>query len=85
MIKATGSTYRVTATSIVNGEATSVKFDMPERDTKAAKRIAAEQLGVKASRVIVDIERETWTIDVDATRDDFTSALRGAFIQYDFV
>ena len=61
------NTYHVTATASVSGEVKRYKFDTDKRDAKAAKKSVADELGIPASKVIVDfkLEKKNFVINTD--------------------
>jgi hypothetical protein len=61
------NTYHVTATASVSGEVKRYTFDTDKRDAKAAKKSVADELGIPASKIIVDfkLEKKNFVINTD--------------------
>lgn len=76
--------YHVTAIAVKDGAPVSVTFDAEARDARAAKKFAAEQLGVKASQVLVSFELEKREFIIDCSYDALMNALGAANIGVGF-
>lgn len=61
------NSYHVAATASVSGEVKRYTFDTDKRDAKAAKKSVADELGIPASKVIVDFkpEKKKFVIETD--------------------
>lgn len=61
------NSYHVTATASVSGEVKRYTFDTDKRDAKAAKKSVADELGIPASKIIVDfkLEKKNFVINTD--------------------
>ena len=67
--------YHVTAIAVRDGAPVSITFDAEERDARAAKKFAAEKLGVKASQVLVSFELEKREFIINCSYDTLMDAL----------
>ena len=76
--------YHVTAIAVKDGAPVSITFDAEERDARAAKRFAAEQMGVKASNVLVSFELEKREFIINCGYDELMNALGAADIEVAF-
>lgn len=76
--------YHVTAISVKDGAPVSVTFDANERNARDAKKIAADELGVKASQVLVSFELEKREFVIDCGYDALMNALDAANIGVSF-
>ena len=72
--------YHVTAIAVKDGAPVSVTFEASERNAREAKKFAAEQLGVKASQVLVSFELEKREFIIDCSYDALMNALADANI-----
>lgn len=61
------NSYHVTATASVSGEVKRYTFDTDKRDARAAKKSVADELGIPASKIIVDfkLEKKNFVIETD--------------------
>ena len=76
--------YHVTAIAVKDGSPISITFDTESRDARAAKKFAAEQMGVKASNVLVSFELEKREFIIDCGYDELMNALGAANIEVAF-
>ena len=76
--------YHVTAIAVKDGSPVSIAFDTEVRDARAAKKFAAEKLGVKASNVLVSFELEKRAFIIDCSYDELMNALVAANIEVAF-
>ena len=76
--------YHVTAIAVKDGAPVSIAFDAEARDARAAKKFAAEKLGVKASQVLVSFELEKREFIIDCSYDALMNALGDAGIGVGF-
>lgn len=76
--------YHVTAIAVKDGAPVSITFDAEARDARAAKKFAAEALGVKASNVLVSFELEKREFIIDCSYDELMNALGAANIEVAF-
>ena len=76
--------YHVTAIAVKDGAPISITFDTEVRDARAAKKFAAEQMGVKASNVLVSFELEKREFIIDCGYDALMNALEAANIEVAF-
>lgn len=72
--------YNITAIAVKDGAPVSIAFDAEARDARAAKKFAAEKLGVKASQVLVSFELEKREFIIDCDYDELMNALGAANI-----
>lgn len=72
--------YHITAIAVKDGAPVSITFDAEERDARAAKKFAAEKLGVKASQVLVSFELEKREFIINCSYDALLNALGDAHI-----
>lgn len=72
--------YHVTAIAVKDGTPVSIAFDANERNAREAKKFAAEQLGVKASQVLVSFELEKREFIINCSYDALLNALGDANI-----
>jgi len=72
--------YHITAIAVKDGAPVSITFDAEERDARAAKKFAAEKLGVKASQVLVSFELEKREFIINCSYDALMDALGDANI-----
>ena len=72
MIKATITEYKATGVALMDdGEAKSFSFSIRQKDTRKAKKIVAEKLGVPAAKVLVQFEKVQEVHTLDISKDDF--------------
>ena len=76
--------YHVTAIAVKDGAPVSVTFEASERNAREAKKFAAEQLGVKASQVLVSFELEKREFIINCSYDALMNALGDAGIGVGF-
>lgn len=76
--------YHITAIAVKDGAPVSITFDAEGRDARAAKKFAAEKLGVKASQVLVSFELEKREFIIDCSYDALMNALGAADIEISF-
>lgn len=76
--------YHITAIAVKDGAPVSIAFDAEARDARAAKKFAAEQMGVKASQVLVSFELEKREFIIDCSYDTLMNALGAANIEVAF-
>ena len=76
--------YHITAIAVKDGAPVSIAFDAEARDARAAKKFAAEKLGVKASQVLVSFELEKREFIIDCSYDALMNALGAANISVAF-
>ena len=76
--------YHVTAIAVKDGSPVSITFDTEARDARAAKKFAADQMGVKASNVLVSFELEKRVFIIDCSYDALMNALGAADIEVAF-
>lgn len=76
--------YNITAIAVKDGSPVSITFDAEARDARAAKKFAAEKLGVKASQVLVSFELEKREFIIDCSYDALMNALGAANIEVTF-
>lgn len=76
--------YHITAIAVKDGAPVSITFDAEARDARAAKKFAAEKLGVKASQVLVSFELEKRAFTINCTYDELMNALGAANIEVYF-
>lgn len=76
--------YHVTAIAVKDGTPVSITFDANERNARDAKKFAAEQMGVKASQVLVSFELEKRAFTINCTYDELMNALNAANIEVAF-
>lgn len=72
--------YHVTAIAVKDGVPVSITFDANERNARDAKKFAADELGVKASQVLVSFELEKREFIIDCGYDELMNALEAAHI-----
>lgn len=72
--------YHVTAIAVKDGSPVSITFDANERNARDAKKFAANELGVKASQVLVSFELEKRAFTIACTYDELMNALSAADI-----
>lgn len=72
--------YNITAIAVKDGAPVSITFEADARDARAAKKFAAEKLGVKASQVLVSFELEKREFIIDCGYDELINALEAAHI-----
>lgn len=72
--------YHITAIAVKDGAPVSITFDAEARDARAAKKFAAEKLGVKASQVLVSFELEKREFIINCSYDALMNALGAANI-----
>lgn len=72
--------YHITAIAVKDGTPVSITFDAEARDARAAKKFAAEKLGVKASQVLVSFELEKREFIINCSYDELMNALGAANI-----
>lgn len=72
--------YHVTAIAVKDGAPVSITFDANERNARDAKKFAADELGVKASQVLVSFELEKREFIIDCGYDELMNALEAANI-----
>ena len=72
--------YHVTAIAVKDGAPVSVTFEASERNAREAKKFAADELGVKASQVLVSFELEKREFIIDCSYDALLEALGDANI-----
>lgn len=83
-IKCKVNSYQVTGIAIIDGTPQSVTFESPFRDARMAKKMIAENLGVKASQVLVNFELHKRTFTINCTYDVLMNALGAADIPVEF-
>lgn len=76
--------YHITAIAVKDGAPVSITFDAEARDARAAKKFAAEKLGVKASQVLVSFELEKREFIINCSYDELMNALGAANIEVAF-
>ena len=76
--------YNITAIAVKDGAPVSVTFEADERNARAAKKFAADQMGVKASQVLVSFELEKREFIIDCSYDELMNALGAANIEVAF-
>ena len=76
--------YHITAIAVKEGQPVSITFDAETRDARAAKKFAAEKLGVKASQVLVSFELEKREFIINCSYDALLNALGDANIKVAF-
>ena len=76
--------YHITAIAVKDGAPVSITFEAEARDARAAKKFAAEKLGVKASQVLVSFELEKREFIIDCSYDALMNALGAANIEVAF-
>ena len=76
--------YHVTAIAVKDGSPVSITFDANERNARDAKKFAAEQMGVKASQVLVSFELEKREFIINCSYDELINALEAAHIDVAF-
>ena len=76
--------YHVTAIAVKDGSPVSITFDTEARDARAAKKFAADHMGVKASNVLVSFELEKRVFIIDCSYDALMTALGAADIEVAF-
>ena len=76
--------YHITAIAVKDGTPVSITFDAEARDARAAKKFAAEKLGVKASQVLVSFELEKREFIINCSYDELMNALGAANIVVGF-
>lgn len=76
--------YHVTAIAVKDGAPVSITFDANERNAREAKKFAADELGVKASQVLVSFELEKREFIIDCGYDELMNALGAANIDVAF-
>lgn len=76
--------YHITAIAVKDGAPVSITFDAEARDARVAKKFAAEELGVKASQVLVSFELEKREFIIECGYDALLSALESANIGVTF-
>ena len=76
--------YHVTAIAVKDGSPISITFDTEVRDARAAKKFAAEQMGVKASNVLISFELEKREFIINCGYDELMNALEAADIEVAF-
>lgn len=72
--------YNITAIAVKDGAPVSITFEADARDARAAKKFAAEKLGVKASQVLVSFELDKREFIIDCDYDELMNALGAANI-----
>lgn len=72
--------YHITAIAVKDGAPVSITFEAEARDARAAKKFAAEKLGVKASQVLVSFELEKIEFVINCSYDTLMDALGAANI-----
>lgn len=72
--------YHITAIAVKDGAPVSITFEAEARDARAAKKFAAEKLGVKASQVLVSFELEKIEFIINCSYDALLDALGDANI-----
>ena len=73
--------YHVTAIAVKDGVPVSITFDADERNARDAKKFAANELGVKASQVLVSFELEKREFIINCSYDTLMNALSDASIE----
>lgn len=76
--------YHVTAIAVKGGAPVSITFDANERNARDAKKFAADELGVKASQVLVSFELDKRAFIIDCSYDELMNALEAANIEVAF-
>lgn len=76
--------YHITAIAVKDGAPVSIAFEAEARDARAAKKFAAEKLGVKASQVLVSFELEKREFIINCSYDALMNALSAANIEVAF-
>lgn len=76
--------YHITAIAVKNGVPVSITFETEARDARAAKKFAADKLGVKASQVLVSFELVKRAFTINCSYDALTNALSAANIEVAF-
>ena len=76
--------YNITAIAVKDGAPVSITFESNERNAREAKKFAAEQLGVKASQVLVSFELEKREFIINCSYDALMNALGAANIGVGF-
>lgn len=76
--------YHVTAIAVKDGSPVSITFDANERNARDAKKFAADELGVKASQVLVSFELEKREFIINCSYDELMNALGAANIEVAF-
>lgn len=76
--------YHVTAIAVKDGAPVSITFEAEARDARAAKKFAADKLGVKASQVLVSFELEKREFIINCSYDALMNALGDAHIAVAF-
>ena len=76
--------YHITAIAVKDGAPVSITFDTEARDARAAKKFAAEKMGVKASQVLVSFELEKREFIINCSYDELMNALGAANIEVGF-
>lgn len=76
--------YNITAIAVKDGAPVSITFEANERNARAAKKFAAEKMGVKASQVLVSFELEKREFIIDCSYDELMNALGAANISVGF-
>lgn len=76
--------YNITAIAVKDGAPVSITFEADARDARAAKKFAAEKLGVKASQVLVSFELDKREFIIECGYDTLMNALGAANIDVAF-
>ena len=76
--------YNITAIAVKDGAPVSITFEANERNARDAKKFAADQMGVKASQVLVSFELEKREFIINCSYDELMNALGAANIGVGF-
>ena len=76
--------YHITAIAVKDGAPVSITFDANERNARDAKKFAADELGVKASQVLVEFTLEKRSFTINCSYDELMIALRDMNIEVAF-
>lgn len=76
--------YNITAIAVKDGAPVSITFESEERNARDAKKFAADELGVKASQVLVSFELEKREFIINCSYDELMNALGAANIEVAF-
>lgn len=79
-IQCKSNEYDVTAIAVVDGKPTQLNFKTNARDTKYAKKFAAEKLNVKPSQVLINYELHKKCFTINCDLDTLYNALGAANI-----
>lgn len=79
-IQCKANLYYVTAIAVVDGKPTQINFITNTRDSKSDKKLAAEELNVKPSQVLINYEHNKKCFTINCDLDTLFNALIDANI-----